>query len=64
MATADKVLLDINDEKLRKLWVREALDFRRRALLRSRDKEVPGAEVYELRTKEIRYLESLAEYFR
>lgn len=51
------------DDPLAKLWVQRSLEFQRAALIRSRTKEVPGGEIYVLRSKEINYLTSLIEEY-
>lgn len=51
------------EEVLRKIWIRKSLELQKAALMRSRGKEIPGSEIYALRTKEIQFLEKLIEEF-
>lgn len=47
-------------EGLERAWMARAIEVLRGVLVRSRAKEMPGSEIYELRTKEINALEELA----
>lgn len=42
-----------------KLWVQKSLDLQKTALVRSRNKEMAGSEIYFLRQKEIDVVEAL-----
>lgn len=43
------------------LWLRKALDALRVSLMRSRDKEIVGSEIYQLRTREVDAVMALSQ---
>lgn len=47
------------EEVLRRAWIKKSLELQRAALFRSRGKEIPGSEIYALRTKELQLLDQL-----
>lgn len=46
-----------------KLWIKRALEFQLRALSRGRAKEIPGSDIYVLRSKEMDGLVALIGRF-
>lgn len=43
------------------LWLRKALDALRVSLMRSRDKEIVGSEIYQLRSREVDAVMALSQ---
>jgi len=56
-------MADKQDEVLRRVWIKKALELQKAALMRTRGKEIPGSEIYALRTKEIQFIDGLIEEF-
>ena len=56
--------VDRNDDMvLRRAWIRKALELQRSALIRSRAKEMVGSDIYNLRTKEIEFLDNMIKEY-
>lgn len=49
---------------LKRVWVCKSLELQKSALMRSRNKEIPGSEIYGLRTREIQFLEDLIKEYQ
>lgn len=49
------------EDILRKAWIKKALELQKMALIRARQKEMVGSEIYALRTKEIQMVERFIE---
>lgn len=59
VATKEVVVKDV----MELLWIGQALDLQLTALMRSRQKEIAGSEIWVLRGKEIDFLRSLKARF-
>lgn len=59
MAQKSGVTLEL--EGLERAWIARSIEVLKGTLIRSRAKEMPGSEIYELRSREISQLMALAE---
>lgn len=64
MAKSPEIKVDVRVFSLSLMdrnWVRRALETQRSVIIRSRGKEVPGSEIYELRSRELAQVNAVLE---
>lgn len=61
MAQSNSKPIDL--EIMERAWIKKALEDKVKALSRNRANEIPGTEIYDLRTREIQYVNTLIGKF-
>lgn len=51
------------DDVLKRLWIRKSLELQKAAMMRARNIEIPGSEVYGFRIWELEFLDKLIQEY-